>query len=87
MTIRYMFRLKPGRDDELIQWLESLGKGERSCFIRKALREAVERKPAETTKVKQTVKAAKPKHNKVILTSSPLNTDLKSKVDKLTCSF
>ena len=29
----------PGRDDDLIQWLNSLGKGEKSFHIRHALRE------------------------------------------------
>ncbi len=35
---RYNFRLQPGRDDELIRWLDSLGAGERSHYIRQALR-------------------------------------------------
>lgn len=39
-THRYSFRLKPGRDDDLIGRLESMGDGERSVFIRQALRSA-----------------------------------------------
>ena len=38
---RFGFRLKPDRDQELISWLESLGEGERSFFIREALRKAL----------------------------------------------
>ena len=38
MDNRYHFRLRQGRDDDLIQWLESLGEGERSHFIRQTLR-------------------------------------------------
>ena len=32
------FRLKPGRDDDLIAWVNSLGQDERSYNIRQALR-------------------------------------------------
>ncbi len=32
------FRLKPGRDDDLIRWLESLGSGDQSYYIRESLR-------------------------------------------------
>ncbi len=32
------FRLKPGRDNDLIEWLESLGTGDKSYFIRESLR-------------------------------------------------
>lgn len=39
-TYRYSFRLKPGRDDDLIGKLENLGDGERSVYIRQALRSA-----------------------------------------------
>jgi len=35
------FRLKPGRDDDLIAWISSLGRDERSCNIRQALRGVV----------------------------------------------
>ena len=36
--IRISVRLKPGRDDELIKWLEHVGKNDRSYHIREALR-------------------------------------------------
>ncbi len=32
------FRLKPGRDDLIINWLESVGENDRSYYIREALR-------------------------------------------------
>ncbi len=35
------FKLMPGRDDDLIEWLENLGEGEKSFYIRQALREKV----------------------------------------------
>lgn len=41
MSIRYTFRLKPERDADLIAWLDSLGEGERSCFIRNAIRRSL----------------------------------------------
>ncbi len=33
------FKLMPGRDDDLIEWLETLGEGEKSFHIRQVLRE------------------------------------------------
>jgi hypothetical protein len=41
MSLRYTFQLKPERDSDLIAWLNSLGEGERSCFIRHALRKTL----------------------------------------------
>ncbi len=41
MAARYTFRLKPERDADLIAWLDDLGDGERSCFIRDALRRSL----------------------------------------------
>lgn len=38
---RYAFRLKKGRDRDLITWLESFGEGERSFYIRQALRAGI----------------------------------------------
>jgi hypothetical protein len=38
---RFTFRLRPDRDEDLIAWLDSLGEGERSFFIRQALRKAL----------------------------------------------
>lgn len=35
------FRLDEERDKDLINWLEGLGKGERSFYIRQALRQAL----------------------------------------------
>ena len=33
------FKVKPGRDDDIINWLAGLGEKERSFYIRLALRE------------------------------------------------
>jgi len=35
------FKLMPGRDDDLIDWLQNLGEGEKSFHIRQALRERI----------------------------------------------
>jgi predicted DNA-binding protein len=35
------FRLKPGRDDDLIKWAESLGAGDKSYYIREAIRQGL----------------------------------------------
>ncbi len=35
---RISFRLKPGRDDQIINWLEDVGDNDRSYHIREALR-------------------------------------------------
>ncbi len=42
------FRLKPGRDDDLIAWINTLGEDERSAGIRQALRGNVSRPEVET---------------------------------------
>ena len=36
--MRISVRLKPGRDDEIIKWLEHVGSNDRSYHIREALR-------------------------------------------------
>jgi hypothetical protein len=41
MQDHFNFRLKSGRDNELIQWLNSRNRRERSAFIREALRQHV----------------------------------------------
>lgn len=33
------FRVRPGRDDQIIEWLDSLPQDEKGVFIRQALRE------------------------------------------------
>lgn len=42
------FRLKPGRDDDLIAWVNTLGVDERSAGIRQALRGNLTRVEVET---------------------------------------
>ncbi len=36
--VRVSFRLKPGRDDSIIDWLESLSEHDRSYYVREGLR-------------------------------------------------
>jgi hypothetical protein len=36
--MRITFRLKDDRDEDLLRWFNALGEGERSFFIRQALR-------------------------------------------------
>ena len=38
MNLNIGFRLKPGRDDSIIKWIESVGENDRSYYIREALR-------------------------------------------------
>jgi hypothetical protein len=42
--MRITFRLKDDRDEDLLRWLNALGEGERSFFIRQALRRGLGRK-------------------------------------------
>ncbi len=35
------FRLKPGRDDDLINWIKTAGENDRSYYIREALRQGL----------------------------------------------
>lgn len=41
MIYRFTVRLKLNRDKDIIDWMLGLGEGERSCFIRDALRKAI----------------------------------------------
>jgi hypothetical protein len=36
--VRVSFRLKPGRDDSIIDWLENLSEHDRSYYVREGLR-------------------------------------------------
>ncbi len=40
------FRLKPGRDDDLIGWIANAGEGDRSYHIREAIRQGLRPAPA-----------------------------------------
>lgn len=43
------FRLKPGRDDDLINWIQGTGEGDRSYHIRQAIRQGLlQQAPAPT---------------------------------------
>ena len=45
MILKITFRLRPGKDEDLIKWVKSFNDGERSHFIRQALKKVVTRKP------------------------------------------
>lgn len=49
MITRLSFRLKPGKDDDLIKWLNGLQEQERSRFIRDALRRGLSLPDARPT--------------------------------------
>ena len=44
MILKITFRLRPGKDEDLIKWVKSFNDGERSHFIRQALKKVVTRK-------------------------------------------
>ncbi len=56
------FRLKAGRDDDLISWINNAGEGDRSYHIREALRQSLFRQAAPLPdikiKPKQSIEAA-----------------------------
>ena len=53
------FRLKPGRDDDLISFINNAGEGDRSYHIREALRQGLFREAAPIPAVKIKPKQAK----------------------------
>jgi hypothetical protein len=57
----YPFRLREGRDDDLIQWLDGLPEGERSFYLRQALRKGLGQDGLELS---LEVKAPKPEQSK-----------------------
>ncbi len=46
------FRLKPGRDDDLLSWINNAGEGDRSYHIRETLRRGLFRQAAPLPVVK-----------------------------------
>jgi hypothetical protein len=42
------FRLKPGRDDDLIAWIQNTGEGDRSYHIRQMIRQGLWQTPASS---------------------------------------
>jgi hypothetical protein len=99
MSLRYTFRLKPERDSDLIEWLNSLGEGERSCFIRHALRKALrqkedvsfvhQEKEKDNLYLKQSSDSSTlPNSNAAKDTNTDLNTlSIENKLDQLTNVF
>jgi hypothetical protein len=49
------FRLKPGRDSDLITWLEGFEPGDRSYYIRQAIRQGIQT-PARQAPVEVSIK-------------------------------
>lgn len=46
------FRLKPGKDNDLINWISNMGEGDRSYYIREALRQGLFRQSAPLPTIK-----------------------------------
>lgn len=90
---RFGFRLKPERDDELISWLEDMGEGERSFFIREALRKAILQEsgvPKFNSQRTETVSKpfpAIPQPVNEATADEPQQEDLENKLDNLTNLF
>lgn len=82
---RYTFRLMPGRDDDLIQWLETLGEGERSFYIRQILRRGLAGPVAPTiaSRVPIAVPEDPPQLVKQEIMETVPNDDIEAKLDRL----
>ncbi len=85
---RYAFRLKKGRDRDLITWLESFGEGERSFYIRQALRAGIAAQsgqvatPQQVTVIQQPVKPpSKAEPKKQVLTKEEAENKLNDLVN------
>ena len=91
MVSRYTFRLKPDRDADLIVWLNSLGDGERSCFIRNALRLSLKSSiPHQSNSIqKESIKVTSSINQFQITNSMEPDSEetIKAKLDLLTQSF
>ncbi len=75
------FRLKPGRDDAIIDWLESLGEHDRSYYVREGLRDYLNGKsPQVASFAKSSAVFGEPTVKKVAEIEEPAG---ESKVDHL----
>ena len=86
MKYRYTFRLKPGRDDDLIGWLEALGEGERSYHIRQALRRGLSG-PVASALSRVPIAAAEEPPQPVKQEAMEAPDDIEAKLDRLAGSF
>lgn len=86
---RYTFRLMPGRDDDLIEWLESLGKGEISFYIRQVLRRGLAGPvtPTIASRVPIAVPEDPPQLVKQEIMETASNDDIEARLDRLAESF
>ncbi len=58
--LKVSFRLKPGRDDAIIDWLESLSEHDRSYYIRESLRAYLSGQSPQILSCKKASKTNKP---------------------------
>jgi len=88
MKYRYTFRLKPGRDDDLIGWLEALGEGERSYSIRQTLRRGLTG-PVAPAPPRVPIAAGEepPRSVKQEIAGTAPDNDIEAKLDRLAGSF
>lgn len=91
---RYTFRLMPGRDDDLIQWLETLGEGERSFYIRQILRRGLAGPvtPALSIPSRAPVAASKKQPQPIVqetveVAPDTMADDIEARLDRLANSF
>ena len=58
--LKVSFRLKPGRDDAIIEWLESLSEYDRSFYVREGLRAYLSGQSPQILSCNKAPKANKP---------------------------
>ncbi len=68
------FRLKPGRDDDLISWINNAGEGDRSYHIREVLRQSLFRQATPLPDIKINPKQAKE--------AAPVKVDLEKNLEE-----
>ena len=81
MKYRYTFRLKTGRDEDLISWLKGMGDGERSFFIRQTLRRGLD----EPVRAAPRIQFAEPLPRQEI--PEIADDDIESRLDRLAGGF
>ena len=80
------FKVKPGRDDDLIDWMKTLGEGERSFHLRQTLRRGLRgnSKPSYRPKIDKGGNNDKPAEIKEINPNNNGNEeDIEAKLDAI----
>ncbi len=72
------FRLKPGRDDDLIAWLINLQPGDRSYHIRETIRKGLTASPRRPETPQVTISPKQKRSEQQIVNSADLETALDS---------